>query len=265
MCHDLSFSANTVEFITDLLPGIKINGINGIDFGNTAHVLSMAHRKIPVIIKESGSVQMHFYEWGLIADYMNTPELVKKYRTSMANCRAENIFEKKSAWYRIRNQRCLLAVDGIFEHREVKGMKNKIPYYITLQNSPAMLIPGLYNHTPTPDPETGELKGTCTLITRGANKLMQHIHNHGVNKHRMPLFMELQRAIQWINETLSEKEMQEMLDQEIPSEELNAWPVYSIRTTKPRPDLQPVTAPFNWPGLPPLGNDNITAANGTLF
>ena len=54
----------------------------------------------------------------------------------------------------------------------------------------------------------------------------------------------------------------EILQFEMPSEELIATPVYTIRTTKPPPDGKNKLEPFAWPGLPPLGMD---AVDTTLF
>jgi len=100
---------------------------------------------------------------------MNTPDLIKKYRIQMANARAENILDKKSSWYRLRkNNLCLIVMSGFFEHREVKGITNKIPYFINLTNRSHLLVPGFYNFSPLPDVETGEMKGTFAIITRSA-------------------------------------------------------------------------------------------------
>lgn len=255
MCHDLSFSANTVEFITDLLPQAIWDGQAEIDFTTTAHVLSMSNRKCLVVYSRGGQPYKNVFEWGLIADFMNTPEKVKEYRIQMANARSEKVFDKRSAWYRVRQQRCLIAVDGFYEHREIKGWKNKVPYFIKLANRSHLFLLGFYNYSPIPDVETGELKGTFTIVTRPANTLLQKIHNHGPNKHRMPVLMQPEEAIQWIDEKLTDEQLQAMLDYEIPSEELAAWPVFTIRTTKARPDLKEKTDQFDWPGLPPLGTD----------
>lgn len=265
MCHDLSFSANTVEFITDLLPNIVFDKQLGIDFSVTAHVLSMSHRKCFIIYSRDGIPHANEFEWGLVADFMNTPELIKKYRIQMANCRMENIPDKKSAWYKIRQQRCLIAVDGIYEHRQVKGFKNKIPYYITLKNSRQILLPGLYNYSPIPDPGTGEMQGTFAIITGTANSLMKQIHNDGANKHRMPRFMAPGQALQWMDESLTDGELIDFLKYEIPSEALLAKPVYMIRTTKPRPDGKEKYEEFAYENLPPLGNDDAPEMQKSLF
>lgn len=257
MCHDLSFTANTVEFITDLLPNIILDVQIDFDFYTTEHVLSMSHRKAMIVYSKDNTPHLNLFEWGLIADYMNTPEKVKQYRIQMANARSEKVFDKQSAWYRIKQNRCLIAVNGFYEHREVKGWKNKVPYFIKLANRSSMFLIGLYNYSPIPDMETGEQKGTFAVLTRPANTLMQQIHNHGPNKHRMPVLMQPEEAIKWINEDLTDADIKAMLDYEIPVAELEAHPVYTIRTTKPRPDDKGKTAYFEWANLPPLGSDGM--------
>lgn len=265
MCHDLSFSATTVEFISEILPNAIWDGQINMDFTTTSHVLSMSNRKCLVIYAREGQQYINAFEWGLIADYMNTPAKVKEYRTQMANARSEKIFDKKSAWYRVRKQRCLIAVDGFFEHREIKGWKNKVPYYIKLANRSHLFLLGFYNYSPMPDVETGEMEGTFTIITRPANELMKQIHNHGPNKHRMPVLMQPEDAVRWIDEDLTDEEMNTMFNYEIDPGELEAWPVFSIRTTKPRPDNKEKYEPYNWPQLPPLGNDEPLKPMASLF
>ncbi len=236
MCHDLSFSAKTVEYITDLIPNIVIDNAFNIDFSVASHVLSMSHKNCPAVYLKEGTARLMGFEWGLVADFMKTEDLLRKYRNQMANARSENILDKKSAWYKIRQNRCLIAVNGIYEHRRVEGVKNKIPYFIQLRESKCMLLPAIYNYSPIPDIETGELRGTFSIITRSANELMKQIHNEGVNKHRMPVFMEPKQALQWINEELTDDHISKFLQYEIPADELLAHPVYMIRTTKERPD-----------------------------
>ncbi|MES1226994.1 MAG: SOS response-associated peptidase family protein [Bacteroidota bacterium] len=225
----------------------------------------MSNRKCLVIYSRDGVPHANQFEWQLIADYMKTPELIKKYRKNMANARMENILDKKSAWYRIRHQRCLIAVDGIYEHRGVNGFKNKIPYFIKLKCSPHMLLPGFFNYSPIPNPETGEMIGTFSIITGPANEVMKNIHNEGDNKHRMPRFMDPQQALRWIDESLTDNELIEFLKYEIPSEDLEVSPVYMIRTTKHRPDGKEKFEEYAYENLPPLGNDDAPERQKSLF
>lgn len=256
MCYDISFSSS-IELITDYIPGIQVDPNIRIDFDTTMHVLAQAFRRYPVIIKEEGKYKLKEFEWGVIADYMNTPEKVKKGRALMCNAQSEKIVnDNRSYWKRIRHQRCLVPVTGFFEHREIKGWKNKVPYFVKLKERELFCIPGLYSYSPLPDVETGEVRGTFTLITRAANSLMRQIHNGGSNAFRMPLFLrDKEMELQWLEEDLDDEAMAALLNYELPADELAYWPVASIRTTKERGDGKGKTEPFDWPGLPPLGND----------
>ena len=134
MCYDISFSS-TIELITDYLPDIVIDTQISIDFDTTLHVQAQAYRKYPIIIFEDGKYKLKTFEWGVIADYMDTPEKIKKSRNWMCNAQSEKILDdKKSYWRRIRKNRCLIPVTGIYEHREIIGWKNKVPYFIKIKN-----------------------------------------------------------------------------------------------------------------------------------
>jgi putative SOS response-associated peptidase YedK len=256
MCYDISF-ATRYELITQYIPDLIVDPQIALDYDMNLHVQAQAFKKYPVVIFEREQCHLRPFEWGIIPDYMNTPEKIKKGRNSMCNARSEKIIEdRKSYWHRIRKHRCLIPVTGIFEHREVKGFKNKIPYHIRLKNRPMFCIPGLYHYPLNyADPETGEIKGTYTLITRAANPVMAQIHNSGDQAGRMPLFLPKELELKWLKPDLKDENIQEILDYEMPASELDYNPVYTIRTTKERPDGKGKLDIFNWPDLPPLGKD----------
>jgi putative SOS response-associated peptidase YedK len=188
---------------------------------------------------------------------MNTPEKIKQYRSSMANARSEKILgDKQSVWYRLRQQRCLVFSTGFFEHQDVPGQKKKQPWFIRVQGQPVFCMAGLYNYSPIPQPETGELTGTFSIVTRAANTLMQTIHNGGANAGRMPLLLTQQMAYQWLQPQLSDTELQQLLNYEMPDSHLEAWPVKTIRTAKPNDAsvIEKIT-----PG------ENGSVKNGLLF
>src|SRR3954462_3059334 len=233
MCYDISFSSN-IQLITDYLPDLVVDQQLNFDFEMAIHVMAQAYRKYPVIINDGGTYKLMPFEWGVIADYMNTPEKIKQGRQYMCNAQSEKIInDKKSFWRRIRSKRCLIPVTGIYEHREIKGWKNKVPYFIHIKDRNLFCIPGLYHYPPFPDVETGEIKGTFTLITRSANSVMKQIHNGGPNEFRMPLFLPKELELKWLQPDLTDEDIQEVLDFEMPSEQLEYWPVFTIRSTKP--------------------------------
>jgi putative SOS response-associated peptidase YedK len=101
-----------------------------------------------------------------------------------------------------------------------------MPWYIRLASGELMLIPALYN------PRTD----TFAILTREGNELFRNIHNDGVNKFRMPFLLPPAQALHWIKPDLKNTDIQEIMDHEISSEELQAHTVFSIRGNTQRPD-----------------------------
>lgn len=222
----MSFFSN-IKLVSDFLP-VKSDDLH---FEPTWHKVAQSFCTWPVVVNEDG-FKLRLFEWGVIADYMNTPEKIKEYRTSMANARSEKILDdKRSVWHRLRQQRCLVLSTGFFEHQDTGG-KKKLPYFIHVKGQPIFCFAGLYNYSPLPDPETGELIGTFSIITRAANPLMATIHNGGTNSGRMPLLLPKEKAIQWLDKSLTDDSLRTILDYEFPESEMEAWPVNTIRTRK---------------------------------
>lgn len=248
MCYDISFES-TMKQLQEYLPTLQVSA--GGDFENREHVMAQAFSKYPIIVAEDDAYKVQMFEWGVIAGYMNTPEKIRKSRSFMCNAQSEKIVhDKKSYWYRIRKNRCLIPVTGIYEHREIPGWKHKVPYFVKEKDRPLFCIPGLYNYAPSKE---GEAVGTYTLITRAANSVMEKIHNAGPNDNRMPMFLkDKAMELRWLDPELSDKGIDEVLDYEIPSTHLDYWPVYTIRSPKPRPDGKDKTEPYEWKDLPAL-------------
>jgi putative SOS response-associated peptidase YedK len=267
MCLDIAFYSG-LELIEQYFSPLEMDPDIHFDSQLGEHVIGMSYRKYPVLLKEQDHYRLRLMEWGIIAEYMDTPEKIKAMRPKMLNARSEKILgDKRSYWHRIRNTRCLIPVTGIYEHREIKGWKNKVPYFVRLKGEKMYFLPGLYHYnefTPS-DPRTGEMQGMFTLITREANGVMEKIHNGGFNAFRMPLFLPGNLQHRWLEPGLGDKALTEILDYELGSEALEYWPVFSIRTNKPRPDGKRKMDPYAWPGLPPLGQDDPGTQKQALF
>ena len=245
MCYDMSFFSN-IKLIADYL---SLKDQPSLYFEPTYHKIAQSFTKWPVVINEGG-YKVKLFEWGVIADYMNTPEKIKEYRNSMANARSEKILDdKRSVWHRIREKRCLVFTTGFFEHHDA-GLKKKVPYFIHIKGEPVFCFAGLFNYSPLPDPETGEVKGTFTIITRPANSLMAKIHNGGPNSNRMPLILTKELAIKWLDDKLSDNGIEDILKFEFPVSTLEAWPVNTIRTRKT--DDETVINEMKYDNLPSL-------------
>ena len=251
MCYDVSFSTK-YELITAYLPDIIIDKNIPIQFELVPHIQAQSFKPYPIVTFTSGNYYLKLFEWGIIADYMNTDEKIYQMRRSMCNIRADKILDKKSYWYRIRKNRCLMPVTGIYEHREIKGWKNKVPYHVKVKNENMFFIPALYRPDSSINKETGEVYSTFGMVTRNANSLMKQIHNAKPDDPRMPLFVPFELAKKWLVPDLTDEEIKSVLDFEMPSENLEYSAVHTIRTSKPRPDDKPKTEPYAWDNLPEI-------------
>lgn len=232
------------------IKGIKIDRSLIESDQDTPHLQAHA-RPLCAVVKTPGNETpvVNKMNWGLVADYMvNNPDLFKKYGNQLFNARAEKILQPGTTWNSLVNNRCLLVADGIYEHQQVPGRKNKLPYYIQLRSKEPLLIPGLFN------PNTNSF----AIITREGNELFRRIHNSGPNKYRMPLLLPLIMAPQWIQQKLSNQEIEKLLDFELPPEELAAHTVFSIRGHYSRPDGKRANDFFNW-------GATISGEQATLF
>lgn len=262
MCVEIAYSSE-LEDVDGKFPGlVRDPHVSGFDREEGAHIFALAHKKYPVItLEDDGQYHLKNFEWGIIADYMDTQEKIYMMRRSMVNARSEKILDdKRSFWHRIRMNRCLIPVMGIYEHREVKGWKNKVPYFIQLKERNITFIPGLYfynDRIPT-DTETGEVRGMFTLVTRWGNDIMRNIHNSGDNAFRMPLFLPEEQEKEWLKPRLQDAEMKELISYELPSDQLKYHTVFSIRGKAQRTDGKLKYEPWSYGSLPPLGNDDGT-------
>ncbi len=239
MCYHISFD-ETVESIYAFIPELKNVGKLDIDFQAMYLEPGFIFPKHPIILREDGQLKLKLFEWGMIANYMKGSTVdgaerkqLDLQRMKLLNARAERIVkDPKSVWFRKRQQRLLIPVTGFFEYREVKGFKTKVPYFIKLKERKMFFLPGLYNYSHIPNTD-GELIGTFTLIIRAANPVMMQIHNSGDHPYRMPLMLTEELERKWIEEDLSDNDIQAILDYEMPSDNLEFWPVKSLYRADP--------------------------------
>ena len=263
MCYDISFTV-AIRALSDYFPDLIMDEQLEINFDMGVHIMGHTHGEHPIIYRnrEDGKLHCKPMEWGCIPFYTKDIKAYAKQRVGMLNARSERILgDKSSYWNKIRNRRCLIPVSGIYEHLAIKGWKKKAPYFITLPDQPTFFLPGLYSVTEVPDQETGEIKKlfTFTLVTRSADGSfkMQNIHNDGDNRNRMPLMLPFDLSKKWVETgEFTEEEYNSILEFQMGDENIEAVPVYTIRSAKERPDGKLKKEYFEWDKLPPLGLAN---------
>lgn len=154
--------------------------------------------------------QLSYFRWGLIPGWAKDPSIGNK----MINARAETITEKPSYKTALRARRCLVPADAFYEWKQ-NG--DKVPYRIYLKNSRLFAFAGLWDRWRTPD---GNEISSFTIITTGANRFMQSIHN------RMPVILRREDEQLWLGSD-NAAELLELL-RPYPDEEMDAYPVSKL-------------------------------------
>lgn len=260
MCCDISFTAN-LSTLSDYFPNLEFDEDVELNADTSVHINGHAFTAHPIVYRNRTDQQLHVHmmEWGCIPYYIQNEMQFLRQRTSMLNARSERILnDPTSYWFKIRERRCLIPVSGIYEHREIRGWSKKVPYYIKMKEAPLFFLPGLYSVAELPDLNTGELikRFSFTMVTRAANNLMQHIHNSGNNAGRMPLFLPIDLAHEWLG-NLNMERYRHLLAYEMPDYALDYHTVYTIRGTKPHPEQKQKNEPYIWTKLPAINTNNL--------
>ncbi len=139
------------------------------------------------------------------------------------------MFDKPAFREPARSQRCLVLVDGFFEHHHKNG--KTFPYHIKFKNDDPMLLAGLWDEWT--DADSGITKRTYTIVTTKANSLMTRIHNNPKASEgpRMPLILPKELANDWlvpIHEK-ADRELIESLIQPYDESEMESYTVKRLR------------------------------------
>ncbi|QJB34893.1 SOS response-associated peptidase family protein [Chitinophaga oryzae] len=263
MCVDIAFHSD-IQITKEAFPGLVIKRTPAYSIEFNEQILGPLFPECSVIVSTDGRQEATTMEWGVFPTWITDRKERDIRRNNQLNLRSEKIFtETASLAHKLRKRRLLIPVNGIYEHRKVNGIKNMVPYFVFYPDGKPFYLPGLYQQASVVDNDGVVTENlSFGLLTTGANTTMAGIHNSGTNKHRMPLFLTEEMAQSWISASLQENEMKEILAYKIPDKDLEYHPVYSIRGGKVRPDGMPKYTLWEWPGLPPLGQDN---AQSSLF
>ncbi len=135
------------------------------------------------------------------------------------NARSETVADKPTFRSAFKKRRCLIVADGFYEWK-VNADKSKIPMYIHLKEHQPFGMAGLWERWT--NPETGEVLVSCTILTTGANSMMQEIHE------RMPVILPHTSYQDWLDPNHNDKEFLQDLLQAYPAEEMATYQVSSL-------------------------------------
>lgn len=167
-------------------------------------------------------------QWGLTPHWVKDKAQQHALWNKTLNARGETIWEKPSFRYAAEHQRCLVFLEGFYEHQHYKG--KTYPYYIARRDHGLLPVAGLWSKWT--DPDNGREIKTFTIVTTRANTLMSEIHNNPkLEEPRMPLILPDELKEQWIMniDEASDKELVKELILPYPDNELEAHTVGKLR------------------------------------
>ena len=133
--------------------------------------------------------------WGLVPAWTKDRAQATAMWNRTLNARGETIFEKPSFRVSAQGKRCLVHVEGFYEHHHFD--KRAVPYFIHLKDRAHFAMAGLWEEWT--DRENGERLSTFSIVTTSANELLQKIHNKtGSEGSRMPLILTEEEEAQWL-------------------------------------------------------------------
>jgi putative SOS response-associated peptidase YedK len=109
--------------------------------------------------------------WGLIPHWCKDP----KGGCKPINAKAETVARLPMFRDAYARRRCILAVDGFFEWKAIKGLKAKQPFAIAMRDGSPFGIAGIWENWK--DSASGEWQGTFAIITVPPNELLAQIHD----------------------------------------------------------------------------------------
>ncbi|AVI49981.1 SOS response-associated peptidase [Pukyongia salina] len=191
------------------------------------HASGFSHPKL-LIYPDRSPDYPEIATWGLVPHWVKDKEQMRKYWNNTLNARGETIFEKPSFRDSAKNNRCLIYIDGFYEHHHYKG--KTYPFFIHHKTEKPLALAGLWNEWV--DKESGEVLNTFTIVTTEGNNMMGKIHNNPKLKGpRMPLILPEEMEEKWlveIKDELDVKSVQAVIES-YPENELEAYTVHRLR------------------------------------
>ena len=160
------------------------------------HTSGFSHPKLAILFLENKKIDIKLSSWGLIPRWIKDEASAQNISNKTINARGETLFDKASFKLAAKMGRCILPMDGFFEHQYKNG--KVYPYYISHSNEKRLFIGGITDQWINKN--TGEIIESFSIVTTPGNKLLSEIHNNPkLEGPRMPLILNQEDSEQWFN------------------------------------------------------------------
>ena len=172
------------------------------------HVSGFIHPKLLIYTNNQPTIPT-ISIWGLVPFWVKNNDQRLNIWNKTINARGETIFEKPSFRDSAKNKRCIIHLDGFYEHHHFKG--KTYPFYIEGRDENPLSIAGLWSEWV--DKETGEILNTFTIVTTKGNGLMTKIHNNPkLIEPRMPVILDVEMEDLWLAPINNERQKGDIIN-----------------------------------------------------
>ncbi len=230
---------SAVEKLTALLnpyPELDLHFANGF-----------AHPSL-VVYTSDAPREPQLTTWGLVPSWVKSNAQKEQLWNQTLNARAETIFEKAAFRQAARERRCIVHVEGYFEHHHFG--KRTYPYFINLHDREHFALAGLWEEWK--DPANGGLLRTFSIVTTSGNDLMRRIHNNPkLDGPRMPVILTEADEAVWLAPWRGESDTDLLLSlcKPYPAEGMLAHPVRPLLGADGTGNSERASEPFEYPEL----------------
>lgn len=177
-------------------------------------------------------------KWGLIPHYKKDVDPKEYYKETIRwgsglNAKSEKLFDSNNYKNSALTKRCIIPVDGFFEPHRIENVKKpfSVPFYFHRKNDDPVHLAGIYAVTP-------DKMVTFTILTKEATPLFAKIHN---KKFRRPVILQDADIDVWLDSTLSESDVMDVINDDLPDLSFEAYPIstdlYKRSGEGDRPDI----------------------------
>ncbi|TLX73044.1 SOS response-associated peptidase [Labilibacter sediminis] len=168
------------------------------DFEAQYCVSGFAHPRFLVFTADE-PVKPNLFSWGLIPHWVKDEKQAIQIQNRTINARVETIFDKPSFRKPAAERRCIILIDGFFEHFYYKG--KAYPIHVFETNQEPISVAGLWDIYKRSD---GALHYSVTLVTSKSKGIMKKIHNNPkMSESRMPLMLNPECEKMWLSRDIS--------------------------------------------------------------
>lgn len=216
MCFHTSTTHKTKKLEEHFKVKLNTESVRPIFDKPNYHLNGFSHPNMLVIPQEKNDVLAPGV-WGMVPSNKKGNQIKDYYKEAVRyggglNARSEKLFQHYMYRESAMTRRCIIPVTGFYEPHDYK--KKKYPFFIQGKERQPLALAGIYSVIDT--------YITFTILTKAASPLFEKIHNL---KKRQPVILDDNCTKDWLNNDLSQNDINGIVDTKYPEAKLDAYTV----------------------------------------